>query len=65
MQNVSITRKGSKLFVEIDLTKEYGLSSTKKSVIIASTSGNVPVPDSPEMKLGLNLFKPAPEQAEA
>jgi hypothetical protein len=40
----------------VDLTKDFGPSSSKKSIIIASTEGNVSVPDRQE-KVGLNVYR--------
>jgi len=40
----------------VDLTKEFGPSSSKKSIIIASTEGNVSVPNRQE-KVGLNVYR--------
>lgn len=55
MFNVKAEVKGDKLFIEVDLKKSEGLSSTGKSDIIASTHGNTSIGD---MKLGLNLYRP-------
>lgn len=58
-KNVKMTVESNKLIIEIDLTKEYGLSSSGKSVTVATTAGNVPVPGHSEIKIGLNVYKPA------
>jgi hypothetical protein len=59
MANVKMEIKDKHLLIDIDLTKEHGLSSTGKSMMIATTSGNVPLPEPYDsMKLGLNLMKP-------
>ncbi|MBR9977853.1 MAG: hypothetical protein KFH87_07170 [Bacteroidetes bacterium] len=39
MKNVEMKVEGNILTITIDLSKEYGLSSSGKSVIIASTEG--------------------------
>jgi len=59
MQNIEMTvREGDgKLVIEIDLNKDYGRSKSGKSVIIATTSGNVSIPDHPDIHLGLNLYR--------
>ncbi|MCI0660967.1 MAG: hypothetical protein L0220_07835 [Acidobacteria bacterium] len=44
------------LTIKIDLTKEYGPSSSGKTIIIASTEGNVPISDREE-KIGLNVYR--------
>ncbi len=56
MKNVEMTVTGNILTIKVDLSKEFGLSSSKKSIIIASTEGNVSVPDRQE-KVGLNVYR--------
>lgn len=56
MKNVEIRVEGNILTIKIDLTKEYGPSSSGKTIIIASTEGNVSVPDRDE-KIGLNVYR--------
>ena len=63
MENVKFNRQGTKLLIEVDLTHRGELSSTGKTVRIASTEGNVPLDGSPEIKVGLNIFLPAPKKA--
>ena len=61
MKNVDMQVKDNKLIITADLSKQFGLSSSGKSRIIASTEGNVSVPSREEIKLGLNLYtKPCP-----
>lgn len=38
-------------------TKEFGPSSSGKTIIIATTEGNVPIPGREEIKVGLNVYK--------
>ncbi len=61
MKNVEIKVDGNKLTIIVDLSQEFGLSSSGKSVTIASTEGNVSVPGSEEVKIGLNVYKPRPK----
>ena len=56
MKNVEMTVEGNILIIKVDLTKDFGPSSSKKSIIIASTEGNVFVPDRQE-KVGLNVYR--------
>ena len=56
MKNVEMTVEGNILIIKVDLTKDFGPSSSKKSIIIASTEGNVSVPDRSE-KVGLNVYR--------
>jgi hypothetical protein len=48
---------GNVLTVQMDLTMEGTLSKSGKSLVIASTHGNVSVPDIPSLKIGLNLYE--------
>ena len=57
MKNVEMTIEGNILTLKIDLTKDFGPSSSGKTIIIASTEGNVSVPDDEEKKIGLNVYK--------
>jgi hypothetical protein len=56
MKNVEMTVEGNILIIKVDLTKDFGPSSSKKSIIIASTEGNVSIPGRQE-KLGLNVYR--------
>lgn len=56
MENVKFTRTADKLVIEVDLKYRGAKSSTGKTFRVASTEGNVPCPDSPEIKIGLNVF---------
>lgn len=57
MQNIEMTVKGDELVIKIDLTKDYGRSKSGKSTIIATTAGNLSIPDHPDIHLGLNLYR--------
>ena len=56
MKNVEMSVDGNILTIKVDLSKEYGPSSSGKTIIVASTEGNVPIPDREE-KLGLNVYR--------
>ncbi len=56
MKNVEMTVEGNILTVKVDLTKEFGPSSSGKTIIIASTEGNISIPDR-EQKIGLNVYR--------
>ncbi len=56
MKNVELTVEGSMLRIKVDLSKEFGPSSSGKTIIIASTEGNVSIPGREE-KIGLNIYK--------
>jgi hypothetical protein len=57
MKNVEIKVQSSTLIITVDLTKSFGLSSSGKSVIVATTAGNIPVPGREEVKVGLNMYR--------
>jgi hypothetical protein len=59
MKNVEMTIEGNTLTIKVDLTKEFGPSSSGKTIIIATTEGNVSVPDRDE-KVGLNVYRKKP-----
>jgi hypothetical protein len=56
MKNVELTVDGTMLTIKVDLTQDFGPSSSGKTIIIASTEGNVSIPDREE-KIGLNIYK--------
>jgi hypothetical protein len=62
MKNVNMNVKGSKLVIEVDLSQEFGLSSSGKSMIISSTEGNQTIPGT-DIKIGLNIYKSAKKPA--
>jgi hypothetical protein len=51
-----MTVAGNILTIKIDLTKEFGPSASGKTTIIASTEGNITVPEREE-KVGLNVYR--------
>lgn len=57
MKNVNMKLTGTILTITVDISKEFGLSSSGKSLIIASTEGNVSVEGKEEVKVGLNIYK--------
>lgn len=59
MKNVDIKVEGNTLIIRVDLSKEFGPSASGKTTIVASTEGNVAVPDH-EVKVGLNVYRPRP-----
>jgi hypothetical protein len=56
MKNVEMTVEGTMLTIKVDLSKEFGPSSSGKTIIIASTEGNVTIPNREE-KIGLNVYR--------
>lgn len=60
MKNIKMTVKGSKLTIEVDLSKDFGKSASGKSIIIASSEGNQSLAKPhQDIKIGLNLYKKA------
>jgi len=58
MQNIKTSVKGKTLTLTIDLGHRIGPSKSGKTLLIASTGGNVVIPDSNGAILGLNLYVP-------
>ena len=56
MKNVKLSVSGNTLTVTVDLTQEFGPSSSGKTIIIASTEGNFPLPGRTEV-VGLNVYR--------
>jgi hypothetical protein len=57
MKNVQMKVEGNILTIKIDLTKDFGPSLSGKTVIIASTEGNVAIDGHEEAKVGLNVYR--------
>jgi len=57
MKNVDMTVEGNTLVIRVDLAKEFGESKSGKSITIASTEGNIPVPGHEEVMIGLNVYR--------
>ncbi|BCL83641.1 hypothetical protein ccbrp13_61060 [Ktedonobacteria bacterium brp13] len=61
MKNIVMRVEGNTLIITADLSQEYGLSSSGKSITIASTDGNVSVPGHEHIKVGVNIYRPRPK----
>jgi hypothetical protein len=57
MDNVLIEVKDNKAIITIDLTKDFGASKSGKTIVIATTRGNVPLPGAEAFRIGLNCYK--------
>ena len=57
MKNVEMKVEDNILTIKVDLAKEFGPSSSGKTIIIGSTEGNVAIPGKEEVKIGLNVYK--------
>ena len=56
MDNVHIEVKDKKAIITIDLSKSYGPSKSGKTIVVATTRGNVPIPGAENFRLGLNCY---------
>ena len=59
MKNCEMKLNGNILTITVDVSNEYGVSSSGKSIIIASTEGNVSIPEKEDIKIGLNVYRKA------
>ena len=58
MENIKATVKGNILTIEVDLSKSGERSASGKTTRIASTCGNVPVPNTDSGAImGINIYK--------
>ena len=56
MRNIEASVSGNTLTLKIDLSAEKTASSSGKSLIIATTEGNVSIDEAhPEIKMGINV----------
>lgn len=55
--NITMSTNSNKLTIEIDLTRDYGPSSSGKTTIIASTHGAAKVPGHDGISIGLNVYR--------
>lgn len=58
MDNVKMEVKGDVLNIAINLKAQGKPSSSGKSQVIATTSGNAAVPGAEGVKIGLNCYRP-------
>lgn len=59
MKNCEMKVVGNILTITVDISKEFGVSSSGKSIIIGSSEGNVSIPDKEEIKIGINVYRKA------
>jgi len=55
VKNITYDIDGDQLVIRVDLSKEFGFSSSGKSIIIASSEGNELIATGVQM--GLNVYK--------
>ncbi len=60
MKNVEMSMsKDGILTIKIDTKQTHGLSGSGKNTIIATTGGNMEVPETDGIKIGINCYKKA------
>lgn len=58
MKNIKTSIQGDIMTIEVDMSKDFGPSKSGKTIIIASTEGNITPDDAPDsVKMGLNIYK--------
>ena len=61
MPNIVTKIEKNKLIITVDLKETHGLSKSKKTIIIASTNGNVPIDGSDGAIMGINIYRKNPD----
>lgn len=64
MNNVEMSVDKNILTVKIDLSKRFGVSASGKTISIATTSGNISIPENKEIKIGINAYVKNPDYKE-
>ena len=60
MKNVTMEVNAENILtITVDLKRDFGPSGSGKSIIIASTEGNVSLEGDSGIKIGLNVYKKA------
>ena len=59
MENIEMKQEGNILTIKIDTSKRFGKSTSGKSVVVATTGGNIAVPGNESIKLGINCYTPS------
>jgi len=61
MKNVAMKVEGNILTITVDLSKNFGKSKSGKTISIASTEGNQPIPGGKEtIRVGVNVYEYPP-----
>jgi hypothetical protein len=58
MLNVETKLSGKKFIITVDLSKEQGPSASGKSMVLATSQGNMGIGDDAGTKFGLNVYRP-------
>ena len=62
MENIKIELNDNIAIITIDLSKEFGKSGSGKTIVVATTRGNVPIPGAENFRLGVNCYKYPPRE---
>lgn len=57
MENIKTKVEGNKLIIEVDLSYRGSVSTTGKSIRVASTEGNKKI-EGTNLKMGINIYEP-------
>lgn len=57
MKNMNMKIEGDELVIRVNLKEDHGLSKSGKTIIIASSEGNISLPGDPLVKIGLNIYR--------
>lgn len=57
MDNIEMKIVGNKLLIEVDLSQDFGKSSSGKTTVVASSRGNAEIPGYPGTFMGLNIYR--------
>jgi hypothetical protein len=59
MKNVEMKVEGDRLTITVDLSREFGPSSSGRTIIVASTEGNQAIEgyQNGSSKIGLNIYR--------
>ncbi len=61
MRNIETSIEGGILTIKVDLNAETVESSTKKTMVLASSKGSAPVAPDSNIVFGLNVYHPIKE----
>ena len=56
--NIEVEVEGDTLLIRLNLKETHGVTTSGKSIKIASSDGNVSMPGREDIKLGLNVYIP-------
>lgn len=57
MTNCEMHVEGDVLTIKIDLTRRFDQSKSGKSIVVATTGGNISVPEHMNLRIGINCYE--------